>query len=80
LKNTMHLVNYYSSTTRGHSRHLPYLHKPAIVLLTSFLLWHFVLVALAAPILIMTSFSLWHHSLLSWPRPPLQRYGHLTAF
>jgi len=36
--------------------------------------------ALAAPVLIMTSFSLWRHSLLSWPRPALQTYGHLTAF
>jgi len=36
--------------------------------------------ALAAPVLIMTSFSLWRHSLLSWPRPPLQTYGHLAAF
>jgi len=33
-----------------------------------------------SPILIMTSFSLWRHSLLNWPRPPLQTYGHLTAF
>jgi len=38
------------------------------------------LVALAAPILIMMSFSLWRHLLLSWPRPPLQTYGRLTAF
>ena len=29
---------------------------------------------------VMTSFSLWRHSLLSWPRPPLQTYRHLTAF
>jgi len=58
-------------------RQSPYLHKPAIVIVTS-------LAALAAPVLVMTSFSLWHHSLLSWPRPLLRTYirtyGHLTAF
>jgi len=68
----------------------PYLHKPAIVVVIPFSLWHLAptaLVVLAAPFLIMTSFSLWvlwHHSLLSWPRPPLRTYvwtfGHLTTF
>ena len=51
------------------------LHKPALWRLTPT-----ALAALAAPVLIMTSFSLWCHSLQSWPRPPLQTYGHLTAF
>ena len=41
-------------------RQSPYLHKPAIV--------------------IMTSISFWRHWRLSWPRPPLRTYGHLTAF
>jgi len=58
----------------------PYLHKPAIVIVTSFSLSRLAPTALAAPVLIMTSFSLWRHSLLSWPRPPLRTYGHLTAF
>jgi len=53
----------------------PYLHKPAIVIVTLFSLRRF-----AAPVLIMTSFSLWRHSLLSWPHPPLRTYKHLTAF
>jgi len=60
-----------------------YLHKPAIVIVTSFSWWCLAPTALAAPIPIMTSFSFWRHSLLSWPRPPLRtyvRYGHLTAF
>jgi len=64
-------------------RQSPYLHKPAIVIVTSFLLWRLAPTALAVTVLIMTSFSLWRHSLLSWPRPPLRtnvRYGHLTAF
>jgi len=39
---------------------LLYLHKPAIVIVTSFSLWH-----LVAPVLIMMSFSLWHHSLVA---------------
>jgi len=55
-------------------RQSPHLHKPAIVIVTSFLLWCLTPTALPAPILIMTSFSLRHHSLLSWPRPPLQTY------
>jgi len=46
-------------------RQSPYLHNPAIVIVTSFSSWRLMLVALAAPVLIMTSFSLWHHSLLS---------------
>jgi len=52
-------------------RQPPYLHKPAIAIVTSFLLWRLELMALAAPIPIMMSFSLWHHLLLSWPHPPL---------
>ena len=55
-------------------RQSPYLHKPAIVIVTSFSLWRLARTALAAPLLIMTSFSLWRHSLLSWPRPPLRTY------
>ena len=66
----------------------PYLHKPAIVIVTSFSWWRHARAptALAAPVLIMTWFSLWRHSLLSWSRPQLRtnvrtlRYGHLTAF
>jgi len=51
----------------------PCLHKPAIVIVTSF---SFLSTALAAPALIMTSFSLWRYLLLSWPRPPLRTYIH----
>jgi len=68
-------------------RQSPYLHKPAIVIVTSLSLWRLApmaLAVLAAPVLIMMSFSLWRHSLLSWPRPPLRTYErtyrHLTAF
>jgi len=53
-------------------RQSPYLHKPAIVIVTSFSLWHLAPKALAAPLLCITSFSLWRHSLLSWPRPRLR--------
>jgi len=60
-------------------RQSPYLHKPAIVIVTSFS-WCLAPTALAVPVLIMTSFSLWLHSLLGSPRPLLWRYGHLTAF
>jgi len=59
-------------------RQSPYLHKPAIVIVTSFSLYRLAPTALAAPVLIMLSFSLWRHSLLNWPRPPLRT--HLTAF
>jgi len=54
-------------------RQSPYLHKPAIAIVTSFSIWRLAPTALVAPVLIMMSFSLWRHSLLSWPRPPL--YG-----
>jgi len=43
-------------------RQSPYLHKPAIVIVTSFSLWRLAPTALATPVLIMTSFSLWRHS------------------
>jgi len=45
-------------------RQSPYLHKPAIVIVTLFSLWRLAPTALAAPVLIMTSFSLCRHSLL----------------
>jgi len=73
-------------------RQSPCLHKPAIIIVTSFSLWRHSRgsrlrcsqPATKPAILIMTSFPLWRHSLLSWPRPASQTYertyGHLTAF
>jgi len=58
-------------------RQSPYLHKPAIVIVTSFSLWRLAptaLAVLAAPVLIMMSISLWRHLLLSWPHPPFPMY------
>jgi len=63
-------------------RHSPYLHKPAIVIVTTFSLWCLAPTALAAPFSLWRH-SVWRHSLLSWPHPPIRtnvRYRHLTAF
>ena len=63
-------------------RQSPYLHKPAIVVVTSFSLWRLAPTALAAPVLIMTSFSFcdviryWAGHIHHYGRT----YGHLTAF
>ena len=56
---------------------LPYLHKPAVIVMMSFA--HIVPTVLAAPILIMTSFSC-RHSLLSWPCPALWMNVSMDTF
>jgi len=49
-----------------------YLHKPAIIIVTSFSLWrHWRVSCLRRS---QPPFSLWRHSLLSWPRPSLRTY------
>jgi len=55
-------------------RQSPYLHKPAVVTVTSLSLWRLAPTTLAAPVHVMSSFSMWRHSLLSWPRPPSRTY------
>jgi len=58
-------------------RQSPYL-RPAIIIVTSFLLWRHSRVSRLRRW--QLPFSLLLHSLLSWPRPALQTHGHLTAF
>jgi len=65
-------MTYYSGATRGHMSPIANLRKPAIVIVTSFSLWHLAptaLAALAALLLIMTSFSLWRLSRLRRSQP-----------
>jgi len=75
----VHFFMTFSSRTRSLQpvatwRQLPYLHKPAIIIMTSFAR----LAPMAARVLIMTSLSLWRHT--GHAQRYRRTYGQLTAF
>jgi len=55
-------------------RQSPYLHKPAVIIMTSFSLWCHLHVSRRRLWCSQPLFSLWRHLLLSWPGPALRTY------